>query len=110
MIVKFSKNLPFGWDRVNMINTLYVSDKVRSKWFSNNDYRVSVKTYEGIRSEQMKELLIIFYWVINLVEWITRLILVLDRTTSLDKECQENKYNPRYLLKRKRYSWIKYYK
>lgn len=109
MEVKFTKNLPFGWDRVNLVRTLYVSEKLRSKWYSNNDFRVSIKTYEGIRAEQMKETLVVFYWIINSIEWILRILGSGLTMTAMDYECYSNRYNPRYLLKRRRYSWLNNY-
>lgn len=69
--------------------------------------------HEGIHGQQEKEMLIIFFYLWYVVEWLVRLVQYRNahtayRNISLDREAYDNQYNADYLDTRRHYAWIKY--
>ena len=60
--------------------------------------------HERIHLMQQLEMLVIPFYLLYLFELITRGY----RQISFEKEAYENEKNPRYLLERKWYSWLRY--
>ncbi len=60
--------------------------------------------HERIHLMQQLEMLVIPFYLLYLFELITRGY----RQISFEKEAYENEKNPRYLLERKCYSWLRY--
>ena len=76
-------------------------------------YTKKVDRHELIHVEQQKEMLLIFFYMLYITEWLIRLICCLDtkkayKNISLEREAYENELNSDYLKYRKHYSWIKY--
>lgn len=110
MKIVYSRFIPFrGFFAVNLFGVLIVR--------KNDDGscpKVSDRTirHESIHTEQMKEMLYVFFYIWYFLEWVFRLILPPYKTAyrdiSLEEEAKENENDPDYLKYRKRYSWIKY--
>ena len=69
--------------------------------------------HEMIHTEQMKEMLYIFFYLWYLIEWLIRLIILRDshkayRAISFEREAYDNQENLTYLECRKRYRWLSY--
>lgn len=60
--------------------------------------------HETIHGMQQKELLIIFFYLIYLIEWIFKGY----RNISFEKEAYENETNHMYREERKLFAWMKY--
>ena len=83
--------------------------------FTRRDNSISDKTlnHEMIHTEQMKEMLYIFFYLWYLIEWLIRLIILRDnhkayRAISFEHEAYANQENLTYLEGRKRYRWLSY--
>ena len=69
--------------------------------------------HEQIHTEQMKEMIYIFFDLRYLIEWLIRLIILRDshkayRSISFEQEAYSNQENLTYLEGRKRYRWLSY--
>ena len=69
--------------------------------------------HEQIHTEQMKEMLYVFFYLWYLIEWLVRLIILSDshqayRAISFEQEAYANQENLTYLGGRKRYRWLTY--
>ena len=69
--------------------------------------------HEQIHTEQMKEMLYVFFYLWYLIEWLIRLIILRDshnayRAISFEQEAYANQANLTYLEGRKRYRWLSY--
>ena len=69
--------------------------------------------HELIHTEQMKEMLYVFFYAWYVVEWLVRLIILWDahkayRAISFEREAYVNQANLMYLEGRKRYHWLSY--
>ena len=96
---------PRGFAYVNLFGVL----------FTRRDSSISDKTlyHEMIHTEQMKEMLYIFFYLWYLIEWLIRLIILRDshkayRAISFEQEAYANQENLTYLEGRKRYRWLSY--
>ena len=96
---------PRGFAYVNLFGVL----------FTRRDNSISDKTlyHEMIHTEQMKEMLYIFFYLWYLIEWLIRLIILRDshkayRAISFEREAYDNQENLTYLECRKRYRWLSY--
>lgn len=83
--------------------------------FTRRDRPISDVTlnHELIHTEQMKEMLYVFFYLWYGVEWLVRLIILRDsnkayRAISFEKEAYDNQTNLMYRKDRKRYSWLSY--
>jgi len=68
--------------------------------------------HEKIHWRQQLEMLIIFFYVLYLLEYFIRLFMLGNAymNISFEREAFDNQNNPEYLEKRKPYSWVKYIK
>lgn len=96
---------PRGFTYVNLFGVL----------FTRRDKSISDKTlnHEMIHTEQMKEMLYIFFYLWYLIEWFVRLIMLRDshkayRAISFEQEAYANQYDLTYREGRKRYHWFSY--
>ena len=69
--------------------------------------------HEQIHTEQMKEMLYVFFYLWYIIEWLIRLIILRDshkayRAISFEQEAYANQENLTYLEGRKRYRWLTY--
>lgn len=96
---------PRGFTYVNLFGVLFTR---RDKKISD----VSLN-HELIHTEQMKEMLYVFFYAWYVVEWLVRLIILRDshksyRAISFEQEAYANQANLMYLEGRKRYRWLSY--
>ena len=96
---------PIGFSYVNIFGVL----------FTRRDRPISDKTlnHELIHTEQMKEMLYVFFYAWYVVEWLIRLIILRDshkayRSISFEQEAYANQENLAYREGRKRYRWLTY--
>jgi hypothetical protein len=82
---------------------IYIDEKhLKLKWLVN---------HEKIHWQQQLEMLIIFFYLWYLIEWIVRLFTNPGHayeSLSFEREANANEYNQEYLKNRKHYSWLKY--
>ena len=83
--------------------------------FVKKDACLSLKTerHEMIHAEQQKEMLLVFFYLWYLFEFVVRLIQYRNRNAaykniSFEREAYDNERNTAYLKERKRYSFISY--
>lgn len=96
---------PRGFTYVNLFGVLFTR---RDKPISD----VSLN-HEQIHTEQMKEMLYVFFYLLYVIEWLVRLIILWDahkayRAISFEREAYANQVNLTYLEGRKRYRWLTY--
>lgn len=75
----------------------------------------SEKLHERIHTYQMLELLVVFFYLSYVIEWLIRLIQYRNRldayyNISYEREAYKCMNDPDYLKKRKPYAFIHYYK
>jgi hypothetical protein len=108
MKIVYSKWIPFkGFFAINLFGTYFIREEYK-------DVKVPKKTlnHEAIHTEQMKELGYIFFYIWYFIEWLIQLCLHGKHAyywISFEKEAYYNDKNYKYLNKRKRYNWLKYY-
>lgn len=98
---------PKGYKAITILNVVFVR----------NGCTMSEKdiNHESIHWEQEKELLIIGFYLLYVLEFLFRLIKAQKwhqayRSISFERECYENEENLNYLKSRKHYAWIKFIK
>lgn len=96
---------PRGFSYVNLFGVLFTR---REKTISNVELN-----HEMIHTEQMKEMLYVFFYLCYVMEWLVRLIILRDshkayRAISFEQEAYANQENLTYLDGRKRYHWLTY--
>lgn len=100
-----SKIIPFsGYLAVNLFGILFTRDKKKVS--------EKVINHESIHTEQMKELLYVFFYLWYGIEYFIRLFQHGDeyKSISFEREAYDNDDNMNYLNERKRYAWFKYVK
>ena len=73
----------------------------------------SIVNHESIHWKQQMEMLIIFFYLWYLIEWIIRIFVNGKKayiSLAFEREAYANDYKPEYLKTRKPYSWLKYMK
>lgn len=106
MKVIYNNILPIkGFAAINLFGVLFVRKNVI--------LTDRIKNHEAIHTEQMKELLYIFFYIFYLIEWITKLFKykkwkLAYRNISFEREADENDINLNYLNSRIKYVWLKY--
>lgn len=104
MVIK-NKIIPFpGYKMINICGIIFT----RSKLISDVDLN-----HEKIHSRQIFEMLIIFYYIWYILEWLIRVIMYFDfdkayKNISLEKEAYKNQGNLDYLKKRGLFKWMSY--
>lgn len=105
-----NKYIPFkDFVAINLFGVLFVREE-------NQDFLdKETINHESIHTEQMKEMLYIFFYIWYIIEWIIRFIIFIFKTNentyhniSFEKEAYHNDQDFNYLSKRKHYAWIKY--
>lgn len=96
---------PKGYKAITLLNMIFVR-----KGLVMRDKDIN---HENIHWEQEKELLIIGFYLLYVIEFIVRLMMIRNwhktyRSISFEQEAYENQYNMSYLAERKHYRWTKY--
>ena len=96
---------PRGFSYVNLFGVLFTR---RDRLISSVELN-----HEQIHTEQMKEMLYVFFYLWYLIEWLVRIIILIYshkayRAISFEQEAYSNQENLTYLEGRKRYSWLSY--
>ena len=96
---------PRGFAYVNLFGVLFTR---RDRLISSVELN-----HEQIHTEQMKEMLYVFFYLCYLIEWLIRLIILRDshkayRAISFEQEAYANQANLTYIEGRKRYRWLSY--
>lgn len=100
MKIIYNKYIPFGrYKAINLLGIVFVRRK------RGHLTRCEVN-HEAIHSAQMIELLIVFFYLIYLIEWFIRLLQYRDlyrsyRNISFEREAYANQDNLSYLKSRK---------
>lgn len=103
--------IPFkGFKIINLCGVLFVRNDAEL-----SDVDIN---HEKIHSEQMLEMLIIFYYLWYILEWLFRFLFTKDRFSkkayknmSFEQEAYDNQEDLNYIeWRRKAYAWIKYLK
>lgn len=92
--------------------TIYPFVFLKNKNLKNDVYLLN---HENIHLQQQKELLWIFFFIIYTSEYLARLILYRNhykayKNISFEREAYKNDGNLNYLLGRKKYSFLNYFK
>lgn len=85
-------------------------------FLKNNDLKEDTVliNHERIHLRQQQELLIVFFYIFYLMEWVVRTMLYFDtykayQNLSFEKEAYSNEKNLDYLNQRRPFSFIKYF-
>lgn len=103
MIVIRNNVIPFnGFTSVNLFGILFVRNNAVI-----NDVTIN---HESIHTEQMKEMLYIFFYLWYIIEWIIRLFMKGNayKNISFEKEAYFYEQTTNYIKFRKKYAWISY--
>lgn len=108
MKIIYNKIIPFpGFIAINLFGVLFVREEYRGK------LSPTIINHESIHTEQMKEMLYIFFYLWYGIEWFVRLFIqprYAYRGISLEQEAYSNERNQDYLKTRKRFAWWEYIK
>ena len=107
MKIIVNKYIPFkGFVCINLFGIFFVRDEYK------NDVSDVTINHEKIHTEQMKEMLYIFFYIWYAVEWLIKYFICFNDyayySISFEQEAYANDTNFKYLSKRKKYSWLKY--
>lgn len=107
MKIIYNKVIPFrGFVAINLFGVLFVRKEYKG--------RINARTlnHEGIHTEQMKELLYLFFYLLYVLEWLVRLFMTGNayRNISFEREAYSNETNIKYIKERKYFEFIKYWK
>lgn len=107
MKIIYNKVIPFrGFVAINLFGVLFVREEYKG--------RINARTlnHEGIHTEQMKELLYLFFYLLYVLEWFVRLFMTGNayRNISFEREAYSNETNIKYIKERKYFEFIKYWK
>lgn len=107
MLVIRNKVIPFpGYKAINLFGILFVRGNARIDEVTIN--------HERIHTEQMKELLYIFFYLWYGVEWVVRLVqyrqgsYMAYRNISFEREAYQNEGYQSYLDHRNMFNFLKY--
>lgn len=103
MKIIYNNIIPFkGFAAINLFGILFVRKGVTVD--------EEMINHEAIHTEQMKEMLYVFFYLWYVIEWIIRLFMKGNayRNISFEREAYDNESNLDYLNTRKRYSWFSY--
>ena len=111
----FIKIITFNWPLAITLSPfgIYVNQKYKTL----KTVPESTKNHEKIHWKQQLEMLIIFFYIWYLVEWLINIVIVLIKNKpikdayyniSFEREAYGNENNFNYLENRKFYTWIKY--
>lgn len=98
---------PRGYKAINIFGVLFVRKGSR-------ELLEHELNHETIHTDQMQELLYIFFYLWYLFEWIIRIfqygLFSAYENISFEREAYKNHYNLNYLKERKRFNFTKYMK
>lgn len=109
MKVIYNKHFPpKGFSAINLFGLIVA----RKEYGKLNDIE---KNHERIHTRQMLELLIVFFYIAYIIEWIVRLIQYRNRikayhNISFEREAYVHMYNINYLKRRSLFAFTKYYR
>ncbi len=86
---------------------IYVNQKYRTL----ENVSAETKNHESIHWQQQLELLIIFFYILYLIEWLIKIFFYgkkAYRNLSAEREAYKFDKDLNYLKTRKRYKWLKY--
>ena len=108
MKIKYSKIIPFkGFYAINLFGTYFIREEYKGQKVPK-----TTLNHEAIHTEQMKELGYIFFYLWYFIEWLIQFCLhgkAAYYWISFEREAYDNESNYKYLNRRKRYNWFKYY-
>lgn len=98
---------PKGYKAITILNVIFVRKGC--------DMTMEDVNHENIHWEQEKELVIVGFYLLYVLEFFLRLIIMRRwhkayRSISFERECYENETDLNYLKSRKHYAWIKFIK
>lgn len=104
MKIIYNNIIPFkGFRAINICGIIFArKDALRLTWV--------ILNHERIHTEQMKEMLYIFFYLWYLIEWIIRLFRKGNayRNISFEREAYTYEQSNHYCKNRKRFAWIDY--
>ena len=104
MKIVYNNWIPFsGFKCINICGILFVRN---GKVMSDKDIN-----HELIHTEQMKEMLYVFFYLWYFVEWLMELFHYKSkayRTNTFEREAYDNDDNLYYLNERKPFAWMKF--
>lgn len=103
MKIIYNNLIPFkGFAAINLFGILFVRKGIKVS--------EGMINHEAIHTEQMKEMLYIFFYLWYVVEWIVRLFLKGNayRNISFEKEAYTYENNIDYLKTRETFNWINF--
>lgn len=109
MKILYSKHFPPGsFGAINLFGVIIA----RKGYGKLTDAEIN---HEYIHTRQMVEMLVIFFYISYLIEWIVRLIQYRNMfdayvNISYEREAYRNMYNIEYLKKRRPFTFKNYYK
>lgn len=106
MKVIYNKVIPFkGFKCINLFGVLFAREGAK---LSEVTY-----THEYIHTKQMKEMLYIPFYILYVLEWLVRLVIMHNAKQaysriSFEMEAYYNQYNSSYPDTRQHFTWLKY--
>lgn len=107
MKIIYNNIIPFaGYKAVNLFGILFVR---KGKTMKDTDLN-----HEAIHTDQMKEMLYVFFYLWYVIEWLARLAQNrfqrhrAYRAISFEREAYSNQSYLKYLDERRHYSWMDY--
>jgi len=104
MKIIYNNILPFnGFEAINLFGIIFARKGMRLS--------VTAIQHERIHTEQMKELLYVFFYLLYFLEWIFKLFnygLNSYNNISFEREAYANQSDSIYLQNRKRFAFLKY--
>lgn len=96
---------PKGYKAITILNIIFVRKGCTMSAVDVN--------HENIHWAQEKELLVVGFYLLYVLGFLVRLLLIRNwhkayRSISFEQEAYENQYNMSYLAERKHYRWTKY--
>lgn len=105
MLIIKNRILPFGksYIAINLFGVIFAKEPLDSTCIR----------HERIHTDQQKELLFVFFYIVYILEWSIRLFLCRNlhkayMQISFEKEAYSNQNNTDYLNTRKHFAWISY--
>jgi len=104
----YNNVIPFrGFKAICIWPFIFVRSKYEDGGMSDKDIR-----HETIHLRQQAELLVVFFYIWYIAEWLFRLFQKGNayRNISFEREAYANEKDDNYLIQRKHYAWIHYIK
>lgn len=102
MRFKKTNNFPFG--RFNAITLRPIA--IFYKWDN-----LTMRNHESVHWKQQGELLIVFFYIIYILEWLVKLFIYGRKAyynISFEREAYKHEKDLFYLNKRKKFAWLQY--